>query len=46
MNMHIILQKYGVGVTDFSIGFGQEIFDGMINQAQDGKYVGYHWEVM
>ena len=22
----IILQKYGVGVTDFSIGFGKEIF--------------------
>ena len=27
MNMDIItLQKYGVGVTDFSIGFGKEIF--------------------
>ena len=34
-------KKYGVGVTDFSIGFGKEILVGMINQEQDGKYVGF-----
>ena len=31
-------RKYGVGVTDFSIGFGKELLVGMISQAQDGKY--------
>ena len=35
-------KRYGVGVTDFSIGFGQEILVGTINQVQDGKYAGYH----
>ena len=34
-------KKYGVGVTDFSIGLAKKFLDGMINQAQDGKYVGY-----
>ena len=32
-------KRYGVGVTDFSIGFGKEIVVGMINQALDGKFV-------
>ena len=32
-------KKYGVGVTDFSIGFGKEIFGLMTNQAQDGNFV-------
>ena len=27
-------KKFGVGVTDFSIGFGKEIIDLMINTAQ------------
>ena len=35
-------KRYGVGVTYFSIGFGGEIFDGMINPVLCGKYVGYH----
>ena len=39
-------KKYGVGVTDFSIGFGKEILGGMINQEQDGRFVGYHLEDM
>ena len=31
-------KKYGVGVTDFSIGFGKK-FTGMINRVQDGRFV-------
>ena len=37
-------KKYGVGVTDFSIGFGKEIFGWNDSQAPDGKYVGSHLE--
>ena len=40
---HYYFAKYGVGVTDFSIGFGQEILDGTINLAQGGKYAGFLW---
>ena len=32
-------KKYGVGVTDFSIGLGKEVFGGLINQEQDGRFV-------
>jgi membrane-associated protease RseP (regulator of RpoE activity) len=39
-------KKYGVGVTDFSIGFGKEILVGMINQEHVGRYAGSHLEVM
>ena len=39
-------KKYGVGVTDFSIGFGKEILGGVINLGQDGRFVGYHLVVM
>ena len=39
-------KRYGVGVTDFSIGFGQELLVGMINQGQGGKFVGYLLEDM
>jgi len=35
-------KKYGVGVTDFSIGFGKKFLVGMINLELDGKFVGYH----
>ena len=31
-------KRYGVGVTDFSIGFGKEFLVGMINQAHVGKF--------
>ena len=34
-------KKYGVGVTDFSIGFGQEILGWNDKSEQDGKSVGY-----
>ena len=34
-------KKYGVGVTDFSIGFGKELLDGMIDQVQDGRFAYY-----
>ena len=30
-------KKFGVGVTDFSIGFGKEILDIMISMALDGN---------
>ena len=32
-------KKYGVGITDFSIGFGKEFLDLMIDQEQDGSFV-------
>ena len=32
-------RKYGVGVTDFSIGFGKELLGGKINLEPDGKFV-------
>ena len=32
-------RKYGVGVTDFSIGFGKNYLVGMINMELDGKCV-------
>ena len=32
-------KRFGVGVTDFSIGFGKECLVGMISQALDGKFV-------
>ena len=36
-------RKYGVGVTDFSIGFGQEIFGWNDKVMEpDGRYVGSH----
>ena len=31
-------KKYGVAVTDFSIGFGKEIFDSMTRAELDGKF--------
>ena len=34
-------KKYGVGVTDFSIGLVRKYLVGMINLEQDGKYAGY-----
>ena len=34
-------KKYGVGITDFSIGFGKKFLDGMINLELDGKFVGF-----
>ena len=37
----IVAKKYGVGVTDFSIGFGKKYLVGMMNLEQDGKYAGY-----
>ena len=41
MNMDTTNAKIWCKVTDFSIGFGQELFDGMINLALDGKFAGY-----
>ena len=35
-------KKYGVGVTDFSIGFGKEIFGWNDNQELGGRFVGSH----
>ena len=32
-------RRYGVAVTDFSIGFGKEIFGLMIKMEQDGNFV-------
>ena len=34
-------RKYGVGVTDFSIGLEKKFSVGMINLVRDGKFVGY-----
>ena len=31
-------KKYGVGITDFSIGFGKEIFVSMTKKEQDGNF--------
>ena len=39
-------KKYGVGVTDFSIGFGKELLDLMIDMEQDGNFVQFLWVVM
>ena len=32
-------RKYGVGVTDFSIGFGRELFGFNDKQGTDGSFV-------
>ena len=32
-------KRYGVGVTDFSIGFGKRFLVLMINQVQGGNFV-------
>jgi regulator of sigma E protease len=37
-------KKYGVGVTDFSIGFGKEIFGWNDKSGPDGRYAGSHLE--
>ena len=34
-------KRYGVAVTDFSIGFGKEIFGWNDKSEQDGKFAGY-----
>ena len=34
-------KRYGVAVTDFSIGFGKEIFGWNDNLELDGKFAGY-----
>jgi regulator of sigma E protease len=39
-------RKYGVGVTDFSIGFGQELFGWNDKHGTDGRYVGSPLVVM
>jgi len=36
-------KKYGVGITDFSIGLVEKFLDGTINPELDGKYVGFLW---
>ena len=33
-------KRYGVAVTDFSIGFGKKYLVGMINLEPDGKFAG------
>ena len=35
-------KKYGVGITDFSIGLEKSYLVLMINQEQDGNFVQYH----
>ena len=35
-------KRYGVGVTDFSIGFGKEIFGWNDKSGTDGRSVSYH----
>ena len=36
-------KKYGVGITDFSIGFGKEIFGWNDKSGyDDGKFAGFH----
>ena len=34
-------RRYGVGVTDFSIGFGKEIIGWNDKSGNDGKFAGY-----
>ena len=34
-------RKYGVGITDFSIGLEGKFLDGMINQERAGKFAGF-----
>jgi len=39
-------KKYGVGSQIFLLDLAKKYLVGMINRAQDGKYVGFHLVVM